>query len=536
MNCPVCQKPVDALRARFVRVVAGGVAAYCSEACKNQDASGRGDVLAAGRSDGRAAAGARVVATVVPTAVPTVVARSTSAPVADRENGGMPSAQTSVTAEIAVPSVELAGAVRAAARAAAPGVDVAAVNSNSSSEVNATAPTTVMAKPAVASAALAATGQPAPVKSDDKAARDLGKARAAAAAPGAVVGVSASLPTVSASAAAPDAGDAPPANRRAWLLGGIVLVLALAGLAYVKFAAHPKSTAPAPAMVQSATVVDTSLRVDAVVAPSAADVKARALQVLRELMDSSVPRVQRVAAAALARTGDTKAIAKLQRLIASEQSALAKLEMSYAIARGGDKSGRLLLQQALTASGRDQKGDAATLLVQLHDGAETAAVATLTGFLSISQHRLSAAEALAPLRTAAAIKVLDEMAISTTIPADQRSRAVIALAHAGRRDVIPQLTKLLTDPLYNAAAAIALAALGEVSAAPVLREHLRLTSLQVAAARSLRKLAVTAPSVLPAEVIVALADALQGDKDTVRAGAAEVVLLLTGDAAWTEFE
>jgi hypothetical protein len=29
---------------------------------------------------------------------------------------------------------------------------------------------------------------------------------------------------------------------------------------------------------------------------------------------------------------------------------------------------------------------------------------------------------------------------------------------------------------------------------------------------------------------------MNGDKDTARAGAAEAVLLLTGDAAWADFE
>ncbi|HPH70655.1 MAG TPA: hypothetical protein PLF40_33115, partial [Kofleriaceae bacterium] len=49
MSCPVCQKPVDALRARHVRIVGGHVTAYCSEACKLQDADAFGDVLASGR-------------------------------------------------------------------------------------------------------------------------------------------------------------------------------------------------------------------------------------------------------------------------------------------------------------------------------------------------------------------------------------------------------------------------------------------------------------------------------------------------------
>ena len=529
MNCPVCQKPVDALRARFVRVVAGQVTAYCSEACKGQDAGAFGDVLATGRSGSPAVVAPAVSAVATAATGPVKVAVTAAAPDRSSEKATLATAQPATVAAPPEPTTSVTttaskGSADAVVAAAAPTVSKAATAK------------TVAPKKSVSSADIAASRKAASVKAEGEAVRDAAKALGAARTTGSVAAMAVSVPTGNAAATAsvPANGGARTGNRALWMIGGIVLVVALAGLAYVKFAGPAKPTTPVTPTPTA--VVDAAVSADAAATPSAADVKARALQVLTELMDSKVPRVQRVAAAALARTGDAKAITTLHTLIANEQSALAKLEMSYAIARGGDKSGRLLLQQALTSTGRDQTGDAATLLVQLHDGAETAAVATLTGFLSISQHRLSAAETLAPLRTPAAIKVLDEIAISTTIPADQRARAIIALAHAGRRDVIPQLTKLLTDPLYNAEAAIALAAVGEVSAAPVLREQLRLTSLQVSAARSLRKLAVTAPSVLPAETIVALSDALQGDKDTVRAGAAEVVLLLTGDAAWTEFE
>ncbi len=536
MNCPVCQKPVDALRARFVRIVAGQVTAYCSEACKHQDASAFGDVLATGRSPGHGATfAARVETLPVAGAVPSKVAAAAAQP--SNEKAAALAAQPATPKAVAGATVERVGADTMLADAGADGVGD---NAKPATTAKASTATPVSPKKSVSSADIAASRQAAVVKAEAEAVRDAAKALGAARATQAVAAVATSAASEPSDVIKAVANEASPASPpRTWrLVGVVVVVLALAGLAYVKFAGQGKPSTPIPAPAPSSppTTVDAAPPSEAVMMPSAADVKARALQVLTELMDAKAPRVQRVAAAALARTGNAKAIARLQSLIASEQSALAKLEMSYAIARGGDKSGRVLLQQALSSTVRDQKGDAATLLVQLHDGAETAAVATLTEFLSISQHRLSAAETLAPLRTSAAINVLDEMAISTTLPADQRSRAIIALAHAGRRDVIPQLTKLLTDPLYNAQAAIALAALGEVSAAPVLREQLRLTSLQVAAARSLRKLAVTAPSVLPAETIVALADALQGDKDTVRASAAEVVLLLTGDAAWTEFE
>ena len=532
MNCPVCQKPVDALRARFVRIVVGQVTAYCSEACKNQDAGAFGDVLATGRSGVRSVVATAVSAVPAAAAGPAKIAVVASAPEQGGEKAAMEAAQSATNTAVAAPPEPTTSVPTATSKSSADAVVVAAAPTAG----KAATAKTVAPKKSVSSADIAATRNAAAVKAEGEAVRDAAKALGAAPVTGSVPALAVSAPIANSdpTGSVAERVGAHAGNRTLWMIGGFVIVGVLGGLAYVKNSGSAKPTTPVSPTPTA--VVDAAVSADAAVTASAADVKVRALQVLNELMDSKVPRVQRVAAAALARTGDRKAITTLHTLIASEQSALAKLEMSYAIARGGDKSGRLLLQQALTSTGRDQKGDAATLLVQLHDGAETAAVATLTGFLDISQHRLSAAETLAPLRTPAAIKVLDEMAISTTIPADQRSRAIIALAHAGRRDVIPQLTKLLTDPLYNAEAAIALAALGEVSAAPVLREQLRLTSLQVSAARSLRKLAVIAPSALPSDVIVALFDALQGDKDTVRAGAAEVVLLLTGDAVWTEFE
>ena len=496
MSCPVCQKPVDALRARHVRIVGGHVTAYCSEACKLQDADAFGDVLASGRD----AATAPVRAS-TQVAIDTDKSASNKAiPVATSADKSVSSKAIPVatSADKSVSSKAIPVATSADKSVSSKAIPVAAAVAVKSGRVKAENTSPVFAGDIVDETPVVAPREPAaPVE------------------------------------AAAVANDAPAADKKSmvWIVVGVIAIVGLAALAYAKLAGGGKPNA-APPMTQPTRAIDAAPPPDAPVAASAADIKKQALQVLAQLMDASAPRVQRVAAAALARTGDAKAIAKLQALIATEQLALAKLEMSYDIARGGDKSGRALLQQALTSTRRDEKGDAATLLVKLHDPSETKAVATLTEFLSISQSRLSAAEALASMKNPAAIKVLDDIAADKTVPADQRNRAIIALAHAGRRDVIPQLTKLLTDGSFNASAAIALAALGDASAAPVLRDQLRIASLQVEAARSLRKLSADVPPATLAQ----LAEAMGGDKDTARAGAAEAVLLLTGDAAWADFE
>jgi HEAT repeat protein len=271
--------------------------------------------------------------------------------------------------------------------------------------------------------------------------------------------------------------------------------------------------------------------------PSAADSVAKARAVLATNLDSQSPRVQRIAAAALSRTGDEKAIALLAKALAKETIDITKLDIAYALARAGDKRGRDALVAGLGSGRRDIKAAAGRSLALLGDAR---AARGLAPYLDVSQLRLGAAEALAYLADPKALKVLDHVraqpaeaggsAEAKTSP-DDRARATIALGLAGRTDVIPDLHQLLKDPRFNAFAAHALANLKDPAAQPILVEHLAIPSLRVDAARSLR---VLDPAFDPAPFLTELLSALGSLKDTEQVQVAEAILLLAGEASWSE--
>jgi HEAT repeat protein len=264
------------------------------------------------------------------------------------------------------------------------------------------------------------------------------------------------------------------------------------------------------------------------VSPAAALDKARVQ--LAAMLKSDSSRVQRVAAAALARTGDKDAIALLAAALGKDDSDLAKLETAYALARAGDKRGTDALVVALGSPRRDPKLEAGRWLARLGD---KRAVPVLSEYLEVSQLRLGAAVELANVGDPKALDALDKIRKDDKASADDRARATVALGLAGHADVSDALRTLLTDARQNAFAAAALATLHDPAARPVLEKQLAVPSLRVAAARALRRLD---PSYDPAPVLPALLDALGGAKDTEQAQAAEAILLLAGPAAWSEHE
>lgn len=271
--------------------------------------------------------------------------------------------------------------------------------------------------------------------------------------------------------------------------------------------------------------------------PSPADSVAKARALLATNLESESPRVQRIAAAALSRTRDEKAIALLAKVLAKETSDITKLDIAYALARAGDKRGRDALVAGLGSGRRDIKAAAGRSLALLGDAR---AAQGLAPYLDVSQLRLGAAEALAYLADPKALKVLDQLraqpveaagsAQAKTSP-DDRARATIALGLAGRTDVIPDLHQLLTDPRFNAFAAHALAKLKDPAARPILVEHLAIPSLRVDAARSLR---VLDPAFDSTPFLPELMFALGSLKDTEQVQVAEAILLLAGEASWSE--
>ncbi len=261
---------------------------------------------------------------------------------------------------------------------------------------------------------------------------------------------------------------------------------------------------------------------------TSAEAVSKARDTLIKNMASDSPRVQRVAAAALARTGDDQAIAFLIAALAKETSDVSRLDLAYALARAGDKKGLDTLASSLTSPRRDVRAQAGRQLALLGD---KRAIPVLGSYLEVSQLRLGAAEQLAFLADPAAIKALDAVRADAKATADEKARATIALAIAGRSDVIPELQALLKDGRFNAFAASALALLHDASAKPVLVEQLAVPSLRVDAARALRRLE---PALDPAPYLPALTSALASHKDTEQVQVAEAILLLAGDAGWSE--
>ena len=345
----------------------------------------------------------------------------------------------------------------------------------------------------------------------------------------------------------PDDADAPPAradgaerrrrNRRvAWLTAGIVA----GGMAVVviqtvspsspsRVAAERDGAGGAAPPPPVAAAIDAAGGLD-VRDPDA--VRARAIEDLRALLvvpeEGRVPRIAREAARALSRTGDAAALEVLARSLEDEPSEIAKVEVAYALARGGDARGVRALVAALRSPRRDVRADAGRLLVLLGD---RRGIDPLEAMLGMSQLRLGAAEALAPMQHPRALGVLEAVRADERAPREDRLRALVALGAAGKQDAADELRGLLADPMQNVGAARALARLGDAAAAPVLARLLSVPSLQVEAALGLRRLD---PDGNVTAHLPALVTALDSGKDTTRVSAAEAILVLTGPAAVAE--
>jgi HEAT repeat protein len=245
----------------------------------------------------------------------------------------------------------------------------------------------------------------------------------------------------------------------------------------------------------------------------------RARTELRGLLESSSPRLQRVAAMALVRERDPAAVARLRALLASESSELVKIDIAHALARAGDPAGEPALLRGLNADRRDVRVDAARALARMGDdrGARV-----LRSLLSYKQYQISAAAVLAERGDADGLELLRDHAGGNARTDEQRMRALVALGRAGDASVADQLAGMLEDQSHRVGAADALAALGDPRAVPALVEQLAHPSLRVGAAQALRR--------MKAEVALEpLALALVSGGDVARVSAAEVVLILLGD-------
>ena len=241
------------------------------------------------------------------------------------------------------------------------------------------------------------------------------------------------------------------------------------------------------------------------------------------LAKSGSPRVKRLAAQALARTGDAAALTELRGLLGEEQSQLGRIQIAYALARAGDQVALKELRAQLNVERRDVRLDAARSLVQLGDDSGRR---TLLAMLPLANYRLGAAGLLARLKDPDGIKAL-RAEMSKKSSAENVMRAVVALGRAGQSDVQEQLRTIVHDRRYNVGAADALAALGDGAAVEPLTRQLGLSAMRVQAALWLRRLDQTVD-------LAPLALALETGDDASRVSAAEALIVLTGPAKLAE--
>jgi hypothetical protein len=296
--------------------------------------------------------------------------------------------------------------------------------------------------------------------------------------------------------------------------------------------AVPAAAGTAPAAARVATVEPAKVAELAAVDVPAAVGRARA--VLEGDLAATSPRLQRLAAAALARTQHPAARDLLATHMAQtstgDLSDIARLDLAYSLARGGDKRGGDALASSLRSPRADVRDEAARLLALLGD---RRGVSHLTDVLAVTQRRLGAAEHLAHLEDPNAIKVLEQIWADTGSSANDKARAAIALAIAGHRDVAPALRTMLGDPHFNAFAAAALAELRDRAAQPVLVHQLESPALVVRAARALRRLD---PALDPRPMLPHLLEVLRSGRDTDQVQAAEAILLLAGPETLSTYD
>jgi hypothetical protein len=222
-------------------------------------------------------------------------------------------------------------------------------------------------------------------------------------------------------------------RRGPWVAIAIMLALGgAAGAVYLLVLRKPTAAKVEAPVVRDAGVAKPVVDAAPTLTPAAALDRAKAVLVKQEKSDS--PRVQRVAASALARTGDKEALDLLAAAMKNETSEIAKLDIAYALARSNDKRGTEALLAALNGPKRDPKLEAGRRLAWLGD---KRAVHVLDNYLEVSQLRLGTAEQLAFLADPDAIKVLDGfVADPTSLPDERpapRSRSVTPAARTSHR-------------------------------------------------------------------------------------------------------
>ncbi|MDQ3340026.1 MAG: hypothetical protein M4D80_33115 [Myxococcota bacterium] len=335
-------------------------------------------------------------------------------------------------------------------------------------------------------------------------------------------------------------GTITESERRARWPFVVLLMLAAAGGGAFLVHKYVVNKAPATTPASGADVgvasgvvaIDAAAELEPDASPLTKEAAVReARKVLLDAIQNGTDRVQRLAAAPLGRTGDPAAVGALQKAVKQEKIAAARIKLAYALARAGDKAGREALVAALALPDRSDKLDAATHLARLGDAR---AKPLLQSLLGVAQHKLRAAEELARFQDPEALKLLEQIRSDEKSSIDERATATIALYRAGNAKLVDDVKKLLEEKSWRVPAAYALA---EIAKDPSVKPDLvelatRGVGVKVRAAYALGKLLGDQTD----ELVPALLQALASQKDQEQFYAAEAILILAGEPRWAEYE
>ena len=179
--------------------------------------------------------------------------------------------------------------------------------------------------------------------------------------------------------------------------------------------------APAPGRAENPTGEEAAVPVGGFIA-------ARTEAVLREASEGASPSLAPIAAAALARVGDERALALLRDHLERAADPLPRVAWATALARAGDESGHRALEDALAGDDPDVAISAGFALARL--GADPPR-APLVRLLDANDHRMSAAVVLARLGDERGVRALRAGKRRRGASEEERWRAAVELALAG---------------------------------------------------------------------------------------------------------
>jgi HEAT repeat protein len=327
-------------------------------------------------------------------------------------------------------------------------------------------------------------------------------------------------PEPGAGAAAAGGELAPPAGpqRRRRMGAGAALTAIGAALAVAGWLLARAT--PAPGADEIATLASGSddLEQGARAKEAASITLERVVALLREDLEGPSPTLAARAAAALARTGDDAAIARLREELEREEDLVARLRLARALARAGQELGVEALRSLLQAGEPAIAIEAATALIDLGADVPRAALAALEA----DEVRLAAAALLARIGDDRGLAALHEARRSRRSAEDERLFATIALAVAGDEGAREALLAADGAAVSAAGGAEALAAAGDAAALAELQEALSSPSRRLSAAEALRRLGHP----VPREPLVR---ALISERGVARIEAAEALVVAESD-------